>query len=107
MHSFSFSNKLQPRHLGAGLALYYGGLLHLQKKSCPHPQRLLCVYIYFMEQKTLVILGSARKLSDTGKFVELVLHHIEYKLIDLLDWKINGYTYSHQYSPDDQYHILT
>ena len=59
-----------------------------------------------MEQKPVVILGSARKRSDTEKFVASIFGDDEYKLIDLLDLKINGYSYSHEYPSDDQYHLL-
>ena len=59
-----------------------------------------------MEQKPLVILGSARKGSDTEKFVAFILDNVAYKLIDLLDININGYTYSHEYPTDDQYQLL-
>ena len=54
----------------------------------------------------MVILGSARKRSDTEKFVASIFGDDEYKLIDLLDLKINGYSYSHEYPSDDQYHLL-
>ncbi len=56
-----------------------------------------------MLNKPLIILGSARKKSDTKKFLDLVLADIDHTLIDLLDYPISGYDYSHIYSADDSY----
>lgn len=60
-------------------------------------------YIRFMNSKPLVILGSARKGSDTLKFLELIFADLDHTLVDLLDYKISGYHYPHHYSEDDQY----
>jgi len=56
-----------------------------------------------MNTKPIVILGSARKESDTQKFLDLIFTDVDHALIDLLDYNISGYHYSHQYSEDDQY----
>jgi len=56
-----------------------------------------------MRTKPLVIIGSARKESDTKKFVDFIFEGHDFIPIDLLDIKVNGYEYSHEYPPDDQY----
>ena len=56
-----------------------------------------------MKTTPLIILGSARKESDTRKFLDLIFADINHTLVDLLDYKISGYHYPHHYSEDDQY----
>jgi multimeric flavodoxin WrbA len=54
-----------------------------------------------MNDKPLIILGSARKLSDTGRFVELVFKDIDNTTIDLLDFPVYHYNYDNCYPVDD------
>lgn len=57
-------------------------------------------------QKPLVILGSARKESDTKKFVHQLFSNLEFETIDLLDYKIHPYNYSTKYPHDDSFHSI-
>jgi putative NADPH-quinone reductase len=56
--------------------------------------------------KPLVILGSARKESDTGKFVDQIFEGVDYTLVDLLDLEINRYDYTHHYPSEDGYNTV-
>ena len=56
-----------------------------------------------MNSKPLVIIGSARKESDTRKFVDRIFHARDHTLIDLLDVQINGFDYTHSYPAPDAY----
>ena len=53
--------------------------------------------------KPLIILGSARKNSDTQKLIELVFDDKEYNLIDLLDYSITHYNYGEEYPTTDEF----
>ncbi len=59
-----------------------------------------------MRSKSLVIIGSARKESDTRKFVNFIFDGMNPTYIDLLDLTINGYDYAHQYPGRDQYSYI-
>lgn len=63
-----------------------------------------------MNQKPLVILGSARKHSDTEKVVRQLFREQEMQVLDLLDYKLYPYSYSGEYPADDQFrevvHVL-
>lgn len=54
-----------------------------------------------MDDLPIVILGSARKKSDTRKFVENIFNDIDHELIDLLDFNISYYDYKHKNKNDD------
>lgn len=54
-------------------------------------------------KKPLIILGSARKSSDTEKLCNLVLDQVPFDLIDLLDYTISHYDYYGQYPEGDQF----
>jgi len=56
-----------------------------------------------MANHPLVILGSARRHSDTEKCVELLFKHQPHKVIQLLDFKIEPYRYSPDYSLEDNF----
>ncbi|HYJ37830.1 MAG TPA: NAD(P)H-dependent oxidoreductase [Chitinophagaceae bacterium] len=56
-----------------------------------------------MQKGPLIILGSARKESDTRKVVDKIFHGVDHTLIDLLDHTLAGYDYSHIYSEKDRY----
>ena len=56
-----------------------------------------------MPNKPLIILGSSRKKSDTKKFLDVVIADIDHTLIDLLDYPVSGYDYSHNYPANDSY----
>ena len=56
-----------------------------------------------MENIPVILLASARKDSDTKKFIEKVFSNTEYKVIDLLDFTVLPYDYSHQYSEKDEF----
>ena len=51
----------------------------------------------------LVILGSARKQSDTQWLVNQLYKPTEFELLDLLDYRIYPYHYRLAYPPDDQF----
>jgi multimeric flavodoxin WrbA len=53
--------------------------------------------------KPLIILGSARKNSDTQKLIELVFDGTEYELIDLLDYSVAHYNYKEEYPDTDEF----
>jgi len=57
--------------------------------------------------KILVVLGSARKQSDTEKLLELLLSEVEYTLLDLLDYKLTPYNYKGNYPTDDAFAEVT
>ena len=59
-----------------------------------------------MHKKPLIIVGSARKESDTRKFVDKIFKDVDHSLIDLLNVQINGYDYNHKYPAMDQYTVL-
>ena len=59
-----------------------------------------------MSSKPLVIIGSARKESDTRKFVNFIFEGIHPTVVDLLDRRINGYDYSHHYPEHDEYSAI-
>ncbi|AHM61282.1 NADPH-dependent FMN reductase [Flammeovirgaceae bacterium 311] len=54
----------------------------------------------------LVLLGSARKGSDTSKLVERLFAGEKARVLDLLDYKICHYNYSGSYPPDDSFQAL-
>lgn len=56
-----------------------------------------------MAPEPLVILGSARKDSDTRKLIDRLLNGQKYKLLDLLDFEINPYQYAGNYPSTDQF----
>jgi len=56
-----------------------------------------------MKNIPVILLASARKDSDTKKFIEKVFSNTEYKVIDLLDFTVLPYDYSHQYSEKDEF----
>ncbi|HSI89992.1 MAG TPA: NAD(P)H-dependent oxidoreductase [Adhaeribacter sp.] len=60
-----------------------------------------------MRKSPLIILGSARRNSDTEKFVHKVFKEPEYSLVDLLDFEIAPYNYEGSYpETDDFYRII-
>jgi multimeric flavodoxin WrbA len=56
-----------------------------------------------MNTEPIVLIGSARKESDTKKFVERHFGETAYSLIDLLDEEIAHYSYEGKYSPSDNF----
>ena len=59
-----------------------------------------------MEEKPLILLGSARKNSDTGKLVSALFADTEIRLADLLDYRISPYSYEGRYPDDDSFQEL-
>ena len=59
-----------------------------------------------MEKLPLILLGSARKNSNTEKFLEKVSAGQEYKLLDLLDFTVSPYNYEHNYPETDNFSEL-
>ena len=53
--------------------------------------------------QVLIIVGSARKDSDTRKLVDHLFSKAEVKVLDLLDYKITHYSYANSYPPDDAF----
>ena len=56
-----------------------------------------------MTPKPIILLASARKDSDTKKFLDKVFKNTDHKIIDLLDFSILHYDYNHQYSEEDEF----
>ncbi|GAB3197555.1 multimeric flavodoxin WrbA [Pontibacter aydingkolensis] len=56
-----------------------------------------------MATNPLVILGSARKDSDTRKLVDRLFKDKIFILADLLDYEINNYSYTHDYPGSDDF----
>jgi len=56
-----------------------------------------------MASTPLVIVASARKNSNTKKFVDTVFTGIDHNVIDLLDFKVTPYDYLHTYPEDDSF----
>lgn len=56
-----------------------------------------------MTEQLLVILASARKQSDTRKFLNKILTNKDYELIDLLDFHITPYSYLNNYPDTDEF----
>ena len=56
-----------------------------------------------MTIKPIIILGSARKDSDTKNFLERVFKQTDHKLIDLLDFHILPFSYLPGYSMGDEF----
>jgi multimeric flavodoxin WrbA len=54
-----------------------------------------------MSSKTLIILASNRRDSNTEKFIKEIYGDNPYQLINLLDHHLQPYSYSGQYSTDD------
>lgn len=59
------------------------------------------------EQIPLIILGSARKQSDTHVYVDFVFTETEHHLLDLLEYNISSYNYDGNYPPTDNFDRLT
>jgi multimeric flavodoxin WrbA len=56
-----------------------------------------------MRQQPLVISASARRQSDTLKYVQFVLERTDHKLISLLDFHIAPYNYEARYPANDMF----
>ena len=59
------------------------------------------------EQRPLVIIGSARKESDTKFYVDLALKEIDHVQLNLLDYNISSYSYGKSYPVSDEFHKIT
>lgn len=59
-----------------------------------------------IKNKTLIILASSRKDSNTRILVEQLFVNLDYELIDLLDYMVYPYDYSANYPTDDDFLIL-
>lgn len=56
-----------------------------------------------MNKGTLLILASARKQSDTRKFLDKVFLDIDHTLVDLLEHPVSPYDYSANYPDNDEF----
>ena len=56
-----------------------------------------------MDSRPLIILGSARKESDTKKIIDVLFAELDVVRIDLLDHRIENYNYEGYYSADDNF----
>lgn len=56
-----------------------------------------------MPSKSLIILASARKSSDTATFVKSLFDDDSVTVVDLLDYNISPYRYDGQYPEDDNF----
>lgn len=54
-----------------------------------------------MKSKTVVIVGSSRSDGDTTKIVQFIKDHSNWRTIDLNDFEISYYDYSHANKDDD------
>lgn len=59
-----------------------------------------------MEKEVMVILGSARKESDTRKFIDQIFYDYRFSLVDLLDFPVSPYNYDHIYPPVDLFYEI-
>lgn len=55
----------------------------------------------------LIILGSARKESDTARFVQHLFQDQAYEVLDLLDYRVAPYSYEHAYPASDDFMQLS
>jgi len=62
---------------------------------------LLLTFPIFMDENTIIILGSARKDGDTAAVVQELVELTDWPVIDLNDYHINYYDYSHENRTDD------
>jgi multimeric flavodoxin WrbA len=69
----------------------------LAPKPAPTPVNLM------IRAKPLVILGSARRKSDTKSCVEIVFKNTEIDLLDLLDFNISPFDYESDYPLNDDF----
>ncbi len=60
-----------------------------------------------METRPLVILGSARKDSDTQDLIHQLFADLDYAIIDLLDHTLYPYDYAASYPADDKFLHIT
>ncbi len=51
----------------------------------------------------LILVGSARKNSDTQKLLDILFESKEHTLIDLLDYAVEQYNYEEKYTADDKF----
>jgi putative NADPH-quinone reductase len=51
----------------------------------------------------LILLGSARSESDTGRLIKQLFEPHQLQLLDLLDYPLHHYSYSGQYPADDAF----
>jgi len=56
-----------------------------------------------MAGNILVVMGSARKQSDTENLLHIILADVAYTRLDLLDYKIMPYAYNGHYPKDDEF----
>ncbi len=56
-----------------------------------------------MTAAPLIILASARKNSNTEKFIDVVFAGTDHKLIDLLDYAVSPYNYQHKHPAEDTF----
>ena len=59
-----------------------------------------------LNQKPLIILGSARQQSDTKNCVDFVFKDIQHTILNLLDINISPFNYSANYSLQDDFYKL-
>lgn len=55
------------------------------------------------EKQPIIILGSARKQSDTRRLLDRLFSDVHYPIIDLLDYTIYPYDYEANYPADDDF----
>lgn len=55
----------------------------------------------------VILLASARKNSDTEKYLDVIFNGIEHIRIDLLDYVISPYSYSNDYPSNDKFLEVT
>lgn len=56
-----------------------------------------------MDNRPVVILGSARRDGDSNELLEVLFPGSAVKIISLLDYQVNQYSYSGSYPPDEQF----
>jgi multimeric flavodoxin WrbA len=56
-----------------------------------------------MTEKIVIILGSARKNSDTKFYADFIFNERNPKIIDLLDFEVSPYSYNNKYPVSDKF----
>ncbi|MBS1537372.1 MAG: NAD(P)H-dependent oxidoreductase [Bacteroidetes bacterium] len=59
-----------------------------------------------LKQIPLIIIGSARKNSNTRYYVDKIFDEIDCKVLDLLDYQISPYNYDGKYPSSDNFYQL-
>ncbi|GGK77177.1 flavodoxin family protein [Rufibacter glacialis] len=59
-----------------------------------------------MQEVPLIVLASARKDSDTKRFLQKVFQETPHQVVDLLEYRVSPYRYEQDYPPEDDFQEL-